>query len=361
MARCVRNFLISFFIFFLFTACRHAEQSDSISIVWKNDKAIGLSIPKSRLSETNQLEERLIVQLVIPVEKAAVLGTFRTDGEHVLFEPLVPLTRGLRYDVLFDNTLLTQIDIPNTEASAPELLEVYPTQDTLPENLLKIYLQFSQPMAEGRSLTHVALLKDDLDTMKGTFLDLQPELWNTDGTVLTLWLDPGRVKRDLIPNKKLGAPLKAGERYTLHVWNDWKSKDGKAMTAAYKKTFTTSLRDDESPAPDQWRIKIPASGSNEPFVIDLLRPLDYSLLNDAIHLLDKDRVLVDGVVHLDNEERAFRFIPSQKWKAGDFTLIIEGRLEDLAGNNLNRPFDRDLMKGKPLEEKKVFERKFTIR
>ena len=43
----------------------------------------------------------------------------------------------------------------------------------------------------------------------GTFLDLQPELWNAEGTVLTLWLDPGRIKRDLIPNKELGIPLKA--------------------------------------------------------------------------------------------------------------------------------------------------------
>ena len=30
------------------------------------------------------------------------------------------------------------------------------------------------------------------------------------------------------------------------------------------------------------------------------------------------------------------------WKAGRYRLKIESRLEDLAGNNLNRPFDRDI-------------------
>ena len=55
-------------------------------------------------------------------------------------------------------------------------------------------------MEEGRSTRYVVLVKEGVDTLKGTFLDLQPELWNDDATELTLWLDPGRIKLDLIPN-----------------------------------------------------------------------------------------------------------------------------------------------------------------
>ena len=61
---------------------------------------------------------------------------------------------------------------------------------------------FSQPMQEGVSAEHICLVKGEKDTLKNVFLDLQPELWNHDRTMLTLWLDPGRIKRDLQPNRQ---------------------------------------------------------------------------------------------------------------------------------------------------------------
>ena len=357
----VCTFLISFFYSTLFTACRPAEEPASVTIVWKNNKAVGLSIPRSLLNETHQLPARLKIQLVKSEEHSAVLGEFTIEEEVVLFESLVPMTKGLHYSVFFDNSLLTEIDIPNSSSAAPELLGVYPTNDTLPENLLKIYLQFSQSMAEGHSLMYVTLLKDDQDTMKGTFLDLQPELWNNDGTVLTLWLDPGRVKRDLIPNKKLGGPLSARERYTLHISRDWKSKEGIGMTVPFRKTFVTTLRDDQSPLPMQWGMKLPASGTTEPLEIDLMESLDYSLLQDAVQLLNANKIPVAGMIHLGAEESLFTFIPNEPWKEGNYSLQIEGRLEDLAGNNLNRPFDRDLSAKKSVDEDRNFlEMRITI-
>ena len=354
MTFCVRIFLIGFFVSLFFISCRPAEEPASITIIWHNNKAIGLSIPRSQLRESKQLQERLTIQLIKEGERSSVLGEFKIEDKIVLFEPLVPLTRGLRYGVLFDNSSLGEINIPNSETAAPALLEIYPTQDTLPENLLKIYLQFSQPMVEGRSLAYVTLLKDDRDTMKGTFLDLQPELWNNEGTVLTLWLDPGRAKRDLTPNKTLGAPLKKGERYTLHILKTWQSQEGIALTSTFKKIFITSLRDDQSPSPAQWKLKVPASGTTEPLEIDLIESLDYSLLNDAVQLFDADRVPVAGMVKLGDEESTFTFIPNESWKHGDYTLQIEGRLEDLAGNNLNRPFDRDLSAKNPVNDGSKF-------
>ena len=77
----------------------------------------------------------------------------------------------------------------------------------MPENLLKIYLRFSHPMREGQSDKYISLIKNGKDTLPDVFLNLQPELWNEDRTVLTVWLDPGRIKRDLQPNLKLGNPL----------------------------------------------------------------------------------------------------------------------------------------------------------
>ena len=65
-------------------------------------------------------------------------------------------------------------------------------------------------MQEGQALENITVIKNGKDTIPSIFLDLQPELWNKERTILTLWLDPGRIKRDLQPNKKLGLPLELG-------------------------------------------------------------------------------------------------------------------------------------------------------
>jgi hypothetical protein len=308
----------------------------------KNDKAVGMLIRGVDMDDHDELSRRLKVQLIRPGERVPVLGEFEVEDGQVTFEPLVPFTRGLKYEVLLDEALLATVEVPAGEFNVPELLSIYPSQDTLPENLLKMYLQFSEPMVEGNSLKHVALLKNGSDTMEGTFLDLQPELWNEDGTVLTLWLDPGRIKRDLIPNKEFGTPLVAGNGYTLHVSDSWKSKNGQTLAKEYTKSFHTVLRDDTSPQLIRWKITSPRSKTKHALKIQLFEPLDYFILLEGIKVLDSEKKIVEGVVEIAEEEKVVIFLPTKPWNAGKFILSIEARLEDLSGNNLNRAFDRDI-------------------
>ena len=346
-------FLISFFI-----GCTPSKQ-EVVALRWQDEKATGILIPKSFLKVSTSLQNRLTVQLIQPGERSAILGEIKSENDLIIFEPLVPLTRGLRYEVLFDNNLIAEIEVPKSESEAPVLLGIYPSQDTVPENLLKMYFQFSQPMVEDRSLSFITIMNHD-DTLNGIFLDLKPELWNKEGTVLTLWLDPGRIKRDLIPNKELGNPLKAGEKYTLHVSSGWASKEGTQLTTTYSKTFITTSRDEQIPAPDLWDLTTPKSGTAEPLKIDLIESLDYSLLMESVQVMDSDKKLVSGKIQLVNEERIFHFTPDNSWKPGEYTIVVESRLEDLAGNNLNRPFDRDVT-AKKKEDQEVFKRVFIIR
>jgi len=51
---------------------------------------------------------------------------------------------------------------------------------------------------------------------------------------------------------------------------------------------------------------------------------------------------ITGSIQTRNEERIWQFTPNEPWTKGRYVLQIETRLEDLAGNNINRPFDRDL-------------------
>jgi len=353
-------FLISFSISFLNTGCRQDNSSSSVSIVWQGNKAVGLLIPNTLTD--GKRTDKLHVQLIKSGDRTDVLGKFTDENNSKKFEPIVPLTLGLRYEVLLDTIVLAEIEVPFDEtALSPKILNVYPTQDTVPENLLKIFIHFSQPMVEGRSLKYLTVLKNNRDTLKGTFLDLQPELWNQESTLLTLWLDPGRIKRDLIPNKELGTPLNANEYYTLYISSDWTGKNGKSLTRSFSKSFVTTLRDDRSPQPDQWIITPPPSGTKQALEVNLKESLDYSLLNDAIRLVNYQGNSVTGIINLRLEETKFIFTPNDSWKAGTYTLLIEGRLEDLAGNNLNRPFDKDLKsREKQKEPREIFEVRFNI-
>ncbi len=354
-----RSFLISFFcsLHFLFfvCSCRNTSPKGSASIVWINNKAASLKIPVSLLNDSSG--KSLKIQLSSGTSD--ILGEVKLRDNVIFFEPLVPFTRGLHYKILDGESLVSEVEIPMSDSVPPELIAVYPSQDTVPENLLKMYLRFSEPMQEGTSLSYIRLLQNS-DTLKNTFLDLQPELWNNDGTVLTLWLDPGRIKRDLIPNRKLGAPLNSNKKYTLVIGSGWRSKEGKSTMHLFRKDFAAASRDEVLPSPERWKFSLPKPGTQDAFEINFNESLDYSLANDAIYLLDSDGAIIRGIVLLTNEERTWQFIPDKVWAKGNYFVEIETRIEDLAGNNMNRPFDRNISTTKEGPDVRIVERKISI-
>lgn len=361
MKRNTLTFWVSFFIFcFLNSNCKKADHARSITLVSRNGKAVGISIRDTRLRDEDVFNQ-LRIQLIKAGDRTSVLGEFKIDGDEIIFEPLVPFTEGLQYAILLNDSLIGEIRIPAGDYTSPEVLSIYPTQDTLPENLLKVYLEFSQPMVEGGSLDHITLIQNNIDTMKGTFLDLQPELWNSESTVLTLWLDPGRIKRDLIPNKEFGAPLNPGKKYSLYINKRWHSKKGVPLQQDYQKTFVTTSRDDISPTFLKWKIIAPANGTRNPLEIDLAESLDYFLLKESTAVLASNGYVVAGTVEISSEEKILIFRPEMPWKTGSYKFSIESKLEDLAGNNLKRPFDRDTEKNIEETEKETFTREFEIR
>jgi hypothetical protein len=360
MTRFTLTLWISFFILLAITNCQKRGATVVISIISDGNKSVGLSIKGVDIRES-EISTRLKIQLVKDEGQPPVLGEFKSNGDEIIFEPLVPFTIGLQYQVLLDDSLLSEIGIPLDDHIGPELVSIYPTQDTLPANLLKIYLQFSQPMVEGRSLDYLTLMRSDGDTMKGTFLDLQPELWNVESTVLTLWLDPGRIKRDLIPNKEMGAPLHVGEKYILHISPLWRSKNGAVLLRSYEKSFVAVSRDETSPDLLAWVVKSPVAGSMYSLEITTPEPIDYFLFRDAVRILTSEGQVLRGDVQISNNEKVWKFLPEKAWTKGKYILQAEGRLEDLAGNNLNRPFDREVENVHEQSEQDAFTKEFEIR
>jgi hypothetical protein len=356
--------LTVFVVLFFILACTGPRETDhSFTVVWENDKAIGLVIPAKYWNtiSPDSIPMVLSVHLANKADQPAILGDYIVENDKIRFEPLIPFTWQLEYEVRFRNVVLGSVTIADNDNNAvPELTAIYPSQDTLPANLLKIYLQFSKPMREGQSLRHIALLEDGKDTLSQVFLDLQPELWNREGTLLTLWLDPGRIKRDLQPNKKMGAPLQPGATYMLAVNNSWPDRGGKTLGTTVTKKFVVSTRDSLSPSVDRWKLTPPQAGTKAPLVVHFLENLDYVLTKEAIFITG-EKGAIGGEASVKEEESVYFFTPAQPWQTGTYSLAVEARLEDLTGNNLNRPFDRDITASAASPGETVVNKKFVVR
>jgi len=351
---CIVHSLIFFGILLLISCSKKAESE--ISIRWDVDRAVGLAIPSSLLGSPDLAQ--LTIRLAQEGNSVPILGELLEDEGRVLFTPLIPFTRGESYEVLYDDSVIGTVTIPQLAQSDANLVvdEIYPTQDTLPENQLKFFVKFSKPMREGESASFMSLLNSDNDTVKGVFLDLQPELWNEDQTMLTVWLDPGRIKRDLIPNLEMGAPLEKGETYRLVISDQWKGKAGGKLDQVYSKDFIVATRDSISPVPTSWILDTPKAGTTEAVILDFSEALDYSLLREVFRIRDNANQEISGKWTIGLKEKSIRFTPENPWKTGTYILEIESRLEDLAGNNLNRLFETDLLNASKTAAESDFKR-----
>ena len=165
-----------FFVINLLVACQRAEKHD-LTVQWQDKRATGLFVPESLLQTLPDDSLRQLLTIRLINQETAIAGSYQPSDSGVIFEPLIPFTRGLRYTIWLRNKPLGEISIPIVGAeSKPVLLAIYPTQDSLPNNLLKIYLHFSQPMRESQSKQYVHLVKNGTDTLSEVFLDLQTEL-----------------------------------------------------------------------------------------------------------------------------------------------------------------------------------------
>ena len=353
-----RLYLMYSLVFLLLALTYSCKQhNEKLAVVWNGGNAIGIQIPKYLLADS----ETSTLKIILASGKGTpILGKFNVDGDMVMFSPLIPLSTGLDYQVLQGDKLLGTLNVPiDTNEKKPEVVKIYPQVDTLPINALKLYIEFSKPMRTGRVLDHINLLHGK-DTMHNVFLDLEPELWDSTGKVLTLWIDPGRIKRGLVLNKELGNPLTNKDHYTFTISPDWKDSKGVKLGKQYTKTFIAGARDSQIPDINKWRFNIPQAKSQATLMINLGEPLDHFLLMEAVTILDAKGKPVDGFISTGNYDRELQFSPRQPWAAQRYTLRVNAKLEDVASNNLNRVFDRD-MKQEVRKDNVYYERYFNVK
>jgi hypothetical protein len=283
----------------------------------------------------------------------AMLGKYFVIGGTLRFEPQFPLDPGTKYNATFVPARLPGNDQGKAVSSSYQtptvssgntttVSEIYPTSDVLPENLLKFYIHFSGPMEGGQIYNHIQLLDEKGEPVELPFLEIDEELWNKEMTRLTLFLDPGRIKRGVRPLEEVGPSLVAGRSYTLIVRSTWKDAVGNPLKEAFAKKFRVTPPDRTPIRPELWKIQAPPASTRQPLRIHFDKALDHALALRMIRIMDWAGSTIEGGSATKSAENELHFTPSTPWKRGSYSISVESTIEDLAGNNIGKAFEVDL-------------------
>ncbi len=278
----------------------------------------------------------------------ALLGRAQCDGDRVHFTPRFPFTPGLAHRAVLDlrrwgGPVATSDFTPPDRRGAPATVvtRVTPSGPDVPENLLKLYVHFSAPMRSGDAREHVRLVDAGSgEAVAAPFAEGGALLWDPEHRRLTLLLDPGRIKRGLAHQAELGPPLRAGGRYRLEVGAGLRDAAGLPLKAGFVHPLVVGPADHDRPDPAAWTLAPPRRGTRDPLRVVFAEPLDAALLEHALRVERAGEPLA-GSVELEPGERSWSFVPARAWASAPHALVVDPRLEDLAGNNLRRAFDRD--------------------
>ncbi len=277
----------------------------------------------------------------------ALLGKYSVENNTLVFRPQFPIAAGVKYRAVFQppgGTAVTKaFDGPPRETNPiARVVNVYPTADVLPSNQLRLYVYFSAPMSRGEAARHMHILDENGKALEGTEAVLLrgEELWDPAFQRLTMTFDPGRIKRELTSNRMIGPPIAEGKRYTLVIDREWPDARGVPMIDGYRKPYRGGPALRTPPDPKQWHVTAPKSGSSVPLVVEFPVSMNYPLLQRMIRVSGPEGT-VAGTIDVQRQETQWRFTPKSAWKAGNYKLIVDTGLEDLAGNHIGQPFDVD--------------------
>ena len=292
-----------------------------------------------------------ILRVSVAADAPAVLGKYAVADRALRFTPLFPFDEGRQYQVRFDparvpgagadsgGVMEASVGRPaSTATPSTSVARVYPSGGDVPENLLRMYIEFSAPMGRKSGLEYISLLDSAGNEIKGAVLPIEYEFWSPDHTRFTVFFDPGRVKKGILPNRQMGRPLEVGRSVTLVISHEWRDAHGLPLKQDYRRTFQVGPAEEKPLDPASWRIEAPAAGTHTSVVVTFPRPLDHGLLMRALGVRRNGQP-VDGDVLIERGEMRWTFAPTEPWQPGSYDLLALDVLEDPAGNQVGRAFE----------------------
>ncbi len=276
----------------------------------------------------------------------AIQGQYNKEGDYLIFKPYFPFARDMTYMIRTKNETLDstysyrsfQFEKKNIIEQA-EVISIYPLADQLPENLLRFYIYFKTPMKKGQGLKYIQLIDEAGNVDRHAFMEFKQELWSADGKRLTVLFDPGRIKRGVSTNLLRGPALLEGKKYELIITGDWEDVYGQSLSINTSKKIQVVGAYDQQIEVNNWRINKPRRNSHDAITLHFDRIIDHALLQSMIKVVNEGAKPIYGHWEIEEEERSIKFIPKTEWEKGNYTIIIDSRLEDIAGNNLQNLLD----------------------
>ena len=274
----------------------------------------------------------------------AIQGQYTRDGNYLIFKPYFPFESGMVYIVRTINANSTysyqrfQVGKKKRYGEA-KVVGIYPTASQVPENLLRFYIYFNTPMKKGQVLKHIKLVDEQGNIDNHAFMEFKQELWSADSKRLTLLFDPGRIKRGVSTNIEKGSALLEEKRYKLSISGTWQDVYGQKLSENSTKEIEVTNAYRHHIKVNDWVLTKPKPNSYDTLVINFERIIDHALLQSMIKIVDTENNFISGYWEILENEQSIKFIPQKKWKEGGYRIIIDSRLEDVAGNNLQNLLD----------------------
>jgi hypothetical protein len=288
-------------------------------------------------------------------QKPPVAGKYVIAGSVLRFTPMFAFDAGRQYDVVLDPSRLPDrgteswrsapiaavVGTPAVPRSPSTVVSaVFPSGDAVPANQLRLYILFSAPMDWRSGYDYVKLLDDQGKEVVDPFLPLDADFWSADRTRYTVFYDPGRVKRGILPNRQMGRALETGKRYTLVVRRDWHDEHGLPLKEEFRREFRVTPPIERPLTIESWKVSAPQAATRAPLTVEFPAALDRGLLARALGVSRAGTPLA-GEVAIDADETRWRFTPAEPWQPGDYQLVALSILEDVAGNRIGRAFEVD--------------------
>jgi hypothetical protein len=277
-----------------------------------------------------------------------LLGTYTVEQGTLIFRPNFPIAPGVRYRAVFRAPGASPVEKafdgpPKETTPLARVVQIYPSGNILPSNELRLYIYFSAPMSRGVAAQYMHVLDEKGKVLQGAesvFLRSQ-ELWDPAFQRLTMTFDPGRIKRGLTSNQNIGPPILEGKQYTLVIDREWPDARAVPMVEGFRKSFRGGPAQRTPPDPKQWRLTTPKAGTSDAVAVSFPTPMNYPLLQRMLQVSGPQGQVAGSVV-IGREESEWRFTPREAWKSGDYKLVVNTGIEDLAGNHVGQAFDIDM-------------------
>jgi len=291
-----------------------------------------------------------LFRISVSGSETPIVGEYLVERDAIEFRPRFPFDRGRPYAVRFDPGRLPTprtADVVDTTVSlpAPDLkpttvvTAITPSAETWPENLLRFYIHFSAPMSRRGAIGFVSLVDDKGQTLSDVFLEVNANLWNDDDTRFTVLFDPGRVKRGILPNVKLGRAIRDRGRYTIVIDPAWRDARGQPLKEGYRREVRVGLPIELPLTPADWQVSPPGAGTRDALTVTFPWALDHALLGNAIGVYGADDRPVSGAISTEANETRWIFRPDASWRPGPHQLRVLTLLEDPSGNQVGRAFE----------------------